>query len=285
MPRPSIAWPARSLAVLGIVAVTAGAVGTPATANPLKSADVTVTVEAPRNILPTGGWSSVSAVVRNVGALPARGARVRLTLPAPFQASELSTSSDWDCEFVAPAGADCVYLRELAPHAEAYPVRLAVGLYGGTVGQPLTGRATVSTPREGNTGNNTDEQVFTIVGEGLIQGVFWHDVNADGVRGTGEPIVDPTQYSVRSVDDEDSYGWSNSFGPYRIQVPAKRYYVEVQVSKSKWRFTRPNVGSDATDSDLVPYSETTYYQYGRFGPFTVDVNRPTVIDVGLVSAS
>ncbi|GIG85213.1 hypothetical protein [Plantactinospora endophytica] len=285
MPRPSILWPVRSLAVLGIVAVTV-AVAAPASANPLKSADVTVTFEAARNILPTDGWSSVSAVVRNAGPVPARGARVTLTMPAPFENYGLSTSSDWDCVHTYPAVSfDCRYLRELAPGAKAEAARITPQLRGATVGQRLTGRATASTPRETNTGNNADEQVFQVVGNGLIEGVFWHDVDADGVREAGEPIVDPVHYVARSVDDEDRYGWSNNFGPYRIQVPAKRYSVEVELSTQRWRFTRPNVGSDATDSDLVPYSETTYYQYGRFGPFTVDVNRPTVIDVGLVATS
>lgn len=281
-----IAWSVKPLVIGGIVAAMLAAVSAPsAAAKPRKRADVSVTIDAPRNILPGDGSSTVSAYVRNIGNAPAAGVRVKLTLPEPFRQSHLSTSADWNCDHITLTEVGCSLIGELAAGAEAYPVTLSASLYGAVAGTSLTAQATVTTTsRESATANNEDSQRFQIVGYGIIQGVYWHDRDADGVRESDEPLVDPMSLSVWSVDDEDLYGFSNSFGPYQLTVPAKRYYVDVELITASWRFTTPNVGDDDADSDPVPYRETAYTQYARVEAFVVDPTRPTTIDVGVVAA-
>ena len=278
--------PARELAIVTTVGVLITGAAAPAMAapRPKNRADVTVALSAPRNILSLMGSStSVTATASNVGNAAAAGVHVTLSLPEPFVATELSTSSDWTCSFVSPGGVACDFNRDLAAGEQAFGIRLSARLTAGSPGQTLTGTSTITTTsRERSTANNAASQLFQIVGDGVIQGVFWHDLDADGVRETGEPIVDPSQLGAWSVDDEDLYGFSNGFGPYRLDVPAKRYYVDVTLWKADWRFTTPNAGDETTDSDLVPFSESSFFIEGRTEVFLVTVEAPTVIDVGLV---
>jgi hypothetical protein len=279
-------WPSRLLTILVTTIITTTAVVAPAVAKPRNRADVTVTINAPRNILPVDGGSTVTAVVRNDGKAPAAGVRVTMTLPDQMPNFGLSTSSEWDCDLLTHTEVGCNHVGPLAAGAEAYGVSLSASVTGATIGVPLTARAAVTTTsRESDTTNNRDTQVFQIVDKGLIQGVYWNDLDADGVREPGEPLVDPMFLGVWSVDDDDLYGFSNGFGPYQLEVPAKRYYVEVTLFTSSWRFTTPNVGDDATDSDPVLYSETSFEQRARVETFTVDPAQPTVIDVGVIATS
>ncbi|MFI7604380.1 SdrD B-like domain-containing protein [Micromonospora sp. NPDC049366] len=248
-------------------------------------ADVTVDVSSERFILPSDGWTSVDAVARNVGTRAAAGVRLVFTLPAPFQISQIATTNAWDCDFATPT-VTCDLVEDLAPGASAPAVNLTGSLYGAPVGTPVDAVAAVSTTTfERRVGNNTGRKQFQIVGKGTLRGVIWNDLDADGIRESGEPLVTGVGLGFWSVDDDDQYGFSNSHdGTYRFDVPAKAYVGRVQLSKSNWRFTTPNVGTnDAVDSDVTQVSETTYTSNGETPVLSVVVGQTATVDIGVVA--
>ncbi|MGW4293100.1 SdrD B-like domain-containing protein [Micromonospora chersina] len=273
--------------VVGLSSALFAAVPAVAAPKPKPAPDVAVDVTAERFILPTDGWTSVDAVARNAGTAPAPGVRLVFTLPAPFQIGQISTSSAWNCDFATPT-VTCDLVDDLAPGASAPAVNLTGYLYGAPVGQPVEAVATVSTTgRETVLDNNTGRKQFQIVGKGTLRGVIWNDLDADGVREAGEPLVTNVGLSFWSLDDDDQYGFSNSYnGTYSLDVPAKRYVGRVQLSKSSWRFTTPNVGADDTvDSDVLQVSETTYTSNGETAVLSVVAGATTTVDIGVVATS
>jgi hypothetical protein len=50
-----------------------------------------------------------------------------------------------------------------------------------------------------------------------------------------------------------------------------------------WRFTTPDVGDDATDSDLAQVSENSVYRIAESAEFTVTAAGTTVVDLGIVA--
>lgn len=276
----SLTLPTALLAGLTGAVVSTG----PASADP-GTANVVVDVTAERHILPTSGWSSVQASVRNTGSAPAAGVRVTLTLPAGLRSFGMESTNSWDCDWASPT-VTCGYLGDLAPGAVERVIRQSVSVEGAPVGATLKVGATgaTSTP-ESSTADNTAARLIRIVASGEIRGRLWNDLNADGIRQANEPPATDVGMSIRSQDDEDSYGFSNNHdGTYRESVPAKRYRIFTDLIRSNWRFTRPDVGSDSTDSDLRPVSETKYSQSGQSPVFTVTPAKPAGYDLGVVAA-
>ncbi|MGC4767323.1 SdrD B-like domain-containing protein [Micromonospora sp. DT46] len=282
----------RSMMSVKMAAAVAAGLGSvvfsvvPAVAAP-KVPDVTVDVTSERFILPSDGWTSVDAVARNAGTKAAAGVRLVFTLPEPFQVGQIATTSAWTCGFTTPT-VTCDLVDDLAPGASAPAVNLTGYLYGAPTGVPVEAVATVSTTTsEQALGNNTDTKQFQIVGKGTLRGVIWNDLDADGIREAGEPLITNVGLSFWSVDDDDQYGFSNSYnGTYRFDVPAKHYVGRVQLYKSSWRFTTPNVGVDDTvDSDVVQVSETTYTSNGETAVLSVVAGETTTVDIGVVANS
>jgi hypothetical protein len=272
--------------VISIITLAGGTVQAAQAAEP--QPDVQVAVTAARHILPTDGWSSVDTTVRNTGDAPASNVRVTITLPAELRYSQLSSSSEWDCTTTGWTNVICDHLGDLAPDTSApYPITLSAYPYQATAGHSVTVSAEVTTSStDADLSNNSASCAITFVANGVINGRIWNDLNANGIREDNEPLLTSVGISFWSVDDEDLYGASNTFdGTFRFTVPAKKYYAEVTVPKSQWRFTQANVGDDATDSDISPYQETTNNRYGRSAEFTVSANGTTTVDVGLVAVS
>jgi hypothetical protein len=108
-------------------------------------------------------------------------------------------------------------------------------------------------------------------------------ISANGVREAGEPAITSAGVSFWSVDDDDQYGSANTHdGSFSFTVPSKKYYAEVQVWRSQWRFTTPDVDDDTTDSDVTQVSEGSYYRTARSPEFTVVVGGTVTVDIGLV---
>jgi Domain of unknown function DUF11 len=270
------------------VAVLAGLCGAlefvePASAD-AGSANVVVTVSAARTILDTSGWSSVDVVVRNDGPAAASGVSVSLTLPAGLRSTRIESTSDWNCDWDSPTIA-CTYLGDLAPGASERAITESADVDGAQPGTTLevVAKATTSTP-ESSSADNTAAQPIRIVPTGVVQGHLFNDLNADGIRQANEPAPG-VGVTVTSQDDEDSYGFANSFGTtYSETVPTKRFKVTTDLYRFNWRLTQPNVGSDDTDSDLQVVSDTQYDEIGASPVFSVTATTPTVVDVGVVAA-
>lgn len=249
--------------------------------------DLRVEVSAPRNVLPVDGWSTVTTTVTNAGTAPAANVRLTITFPDELHSSGWSTSSEWDCtsEPGWPLILTCDHVGELAAGATPYPVYVSAYGHEATAGQVVTVVAEVTTPStDVNPADNSATGAITFVGQGVIDGRFWNDLNANGVREAGEPAITSAGVSFWSVDDEDQYGLSNTHdGSFYFTVPAKKYYAEVQVRRSQWSFTTPNVGDDTTDSDVTQVSEDGYYRTARSPEFTVPVGDTTTVDIGLVA--
>lgn len=270
------------------VAVVAGLSGAVALSGPASadadSANVVVTVSAARNILSASGWSSVVVVVRNDGPAAASGVGVSLTLPAGLRTITTESTSDWNCDWGSPT-LTCTYIGDLAPGASERVIAESVDVEGVQPGTTLdvVATATTSTP-ESSTADNTSTQPIRIVPTGTVQGHLWNDLNADGIRQANEPAPG-IGVSITSQDDEDSYGFGNSFGTtYAETVPTKRFKVTSDLSRFSWRFTKPNVGSDDTDSDLQVVSDTQYDEIGASPVVSVTATTPAQVDVGVVAA-
>lgn len=248
------------------------------------SANLVVTVSAARNILAVSGWSTVDVVVRNDGPAAAAGVSVSLTLPAGLRSSRMESTSDWNCDWGSPT-LTCTYIGDFAPGASGRVISESVELDGVQPGTTLetVATATTSTP-ESSTTDNTAVQAIRVVPTGTIQGHLWNDLNADGIRQADEPAPG-IGVSITSQDDDDGYGFGNSFGTtYSETVPTKRFKVTSDLSRFSWRFTKPNVGSDDTDSDLQVISDTQYDEIGASPVFSVTATTPAVVDVGVVAA-
>lgn len=275
----------RTLSVVAAGLLTLVAAPAAHAAEPLP--DLRVDVSAPRHLLPVDGWSTVSTTVTNTGAAPAADVRLTITFPDQLHSSGWSTSSEWDCASAPgwPMILTCDHVGEIAAGATPYPVTVSAYGHEATVGQAVdvVAEATTSST-DANPADNTGHRAITFLGTGVIDGRFWHDLNANGVREAGEPAITSTGVSFWSVDDEDQYGSSNTHdGSFYHQVPSKRYYAEVQVWRSQWRFTTPDVGADTTDSDVTQVSENSYYRTARSPEFTVPAGERVTVDIGLVA--
>lgn len=249
-------------------------------------ADVVVEVSAPRNILPAGGWTSIYTHVRNIGTAAADNVRFTTTLPPQLRVLGMDTSSEWDCDFSTPGTATCEHVGPLEPGVNPHYLRFTADAgFQPPVGASVTATASVTTTSpESVTDNNHSGAQIRFVGTGAVTGRIWHDLDADGVREPHEPLVDSIGITFRALDDEDWTGFSNTAnGEYWLDLAAKRFQAHVDVSTGSWRFTTPDIGGDATDSDIIPITEDTRNRHGASEIFTVEAGAQRVLDVGVVA--
>lgn len=120
-----------------------------------------------------------------------------------------------------------------------------------------------------------------------MQGNVWNDVNSDGQREPGEPPLNDIT-SIQVINPEDGGGQyiANIFDGFHSfeGVRALPNLIRVTVNGlGPWTFTSPNVGDDATDSDVTKVSETASDITGESAEFTVTAGGVTTIDIGLVA--
>jgi uncharacterized protein DUF11 len=269
--------PTALLAGLAAAFVAAG----PASAD-TDTANVVVEVSAARNILSTSDWSALAVQVRNTGTAPAESVTVTFTQPAGLRTMVFESLSDWTCD--SGTLMTCTHVGAFAPGASDRVVYNTVEVDGASEGSTLeaSASATTATP-ESSTADNAATQLIKIVPTGLVVGHLWNDLNADGVRQANEPAPG-IGVSIDSQDDDDHYGFANSFGvDYRETVTSKHYRITTTLNHYDWRFTSPNVGSDDTDSDLVPVSDGRYSRTGASPVFEVTPGTPVQVDVGVVA--
>lgn len=146
----------------------------------------------------------------------------------------------------------------------------------------VTSEAT-TTSRELSTANNTGQAGVTLVAPGTIRGMVWVDADRDGQRGPGDL---PAGAGSRVFTEDGSEIFDvpvDAEGHYSLAVKPNRYYVEASISVygSIWGFATPNVGDEATDSDVVLVFADEFGAIAESHVFEVTSGSETIIDVGL----
>lgn len=248
-------------------------------------ADIVVTVDAERHILAPFGWSSLDVDVRNDGSAPARDLAVSLALPAGFDSSGMSSTSDWECDWATPV-VTCVHQGDFPAGHSTRVMERSVSASNVAPGDaPVATATATTTSAETSTANNTASRTFTIVGTGTLAGNTWNDLNADGIRQPGEPAATSVSVGIRAIDDYDHGGFANNHDMYwSYTKPAKRYILDVDASAASWRLTTPGTGPEDSDSDFVPTGGSSWQIEGKSDPVTVVAGATTTVDAGFVAA-
>ena len=228
----------------------------------------------------------------NIGGRPAEDVKVRVPLAPTVEPVSLDPDfPGWTCA-VADRVLECT-------RAEPYDViqpynrlRLRMRAGPGTPDGPLTFTVTASTSSpEVTADNNTGEGSTVYVAEGLLSGRAWHDLDRDGQREAGEPHAYGEVGKIELVlEGTEPNSWDtpraylNDFdGTYFARLKPGRYVVYVYLrTASTVDFTTPDVGADATDSDIVTSVRDYWNPMGLSATVEVRDGAETVVDIGLV---
>jgi hypothetical protein len=272
------------LVVLVVAGVTAALVPVgPAAARP-RRADLAITnmVAGPAEVL-MGEIIGIGVTVANVGTRVTDTVTVYVTLPPTLQPpSPGGLGYPWSCDALAP-GWRCIYHEPLAP-GEVAEAQVHGKVVGGMPGDVLTVTAeATTTSRELSTANNTGQAGVTLIEPGTIRGTVWSDADRDGQREPGEW---PAGAGIRAFTEDGSGIFDvpvDAEGHYSLAVKPNRYYVEASISVygGIWGFTTPNVGDEATDSDVVLVLADEFGAIAESHVFAVASGSEAVIDVGL----
>jgi SdrD B-like domain/Domain of unknown function DUF11 len=273
------------LLVLMVSGVTAALVPVgPAAARP-RRADLAITgmVAGPAQVL-MGEIMGIGVTVANVGTRVADTITVSVTLPPTLQPPNPGgLGFPWSCDAFAP-GWRCIHHEPLAPGEVADELQVHGKVVGGAPGDVLTVTAEATTSsRELSTINNTGQAGVTVIEPGTIRGTVWVDTDRDGQREPGEY---PAGAGIRAFTEDGNEIFEapvDREGHYSLAVKPNRYYVEASISTygSVWGFTGPNVGDEATDSDVVLVFADEFGASAESHVFEVTGGTETVIDVGL----
>jgi Domain of unknown function DUF11/SdrD B-like domain len=277
------------LAVLVVSGVATALVPVGPAAARSRRADLAVTgmVAGPAQVL-MDEIVGIGVTVTNVGTRVAESVTVHVTLPATLQPpSPGGLGFPWSCDALAP-GWRCTH-GPLAPGQSADELQVNARVVGGTPGDVLTVTAEASTTsRELSIANNTGQASVTLIGPGTIRGTAWIDADRDGQREPGEPAAPGFGLWEVRVLTEDGSGEIlpvevDAEGHYSLAVKPNQYLVEVTIGVHAlaWDFTTPNVGDEATDSDVVPVFADEFSSIARSHVFEMVSGSETVIDIGL----
>jgi hypothetical protein len=272
--------------VLSGVAAALVPVG-PAAARP-RRADLAITgmVAGPAQVL-MGEIVGIGVTVANVGTRVADAVTVQVTLPATLQPpSPGGVGFPWSCDALT-SGWRCTH-GPLAPGQVADELQVHGKVVGGAPGEVLTVTAEASTTsRELSTANNTGQASVNLIAPGTIRGTAWIDDDRDGQREPGEPAAPGFgQWGVRVFTEDGSESFDvpvDAEGHYSLAVKPNRYFVEVTINvfALSWDFTTPNVGDEASDSDVVPVFADEFSSVAHSHMFEVTGDSETIIDIGL----
>jgi hypothetical protein len=159
----------------------------------------------------------------------------------------------------------------------------------GTPDGPLTFTATASMAgEEPNTDNNTASGGTTYVAEGAVRGLAWRDLDGDGQRAAGEPIASWDIGRILFILEGTTPTWDTPIGyindrngDYRQRLKPGRYVVEVDAYGGVV-FTNPDVGDDATDSDITQTGAYWDHVTGRSAVVEVVDGGEVAVDIGVV---
>lgn len=151
--------PFRAVLTAGVL-VSAGALLLPATPAVAVSAKADLAITAavgPAELPPTGGVTTLTVGLRNIGSRPSKDAEVRLTLPAgaTFPGDGVLIPEGWTCN---PLEASCIHTPVAAGEAAA-DLSIPFLVPAGTEGETVAYIATVSTESDSSAANNVAQAV------------------------------------------------------------------------------------------------------------------------------
>lgn len=228
----------------------------------------------------------------NVGGSPAENVKVRLPLPPTVHMASLDPQfPGWTCKLVDETADRAVECAREGSYDITQPyneLRLQMTAGPGTPDGPLTFTATASTTStEETTENNTAQGSTVYVAEGVMTGHGWIDTDRDGQRDADEPNAYGRIGKIEFVLEGTTASWDvprallDADGTYSIRLKPGRYVAYVYLQDYvPYTFTTPDVGDDATDSDVID-STGGYYNHGWSAVVEVKDADQSVVDIGL----
>ncbi|SCL16818.1 hypothetical protein GA0070624_1133 [Micromonospora rhizosphaerae] len=229
----------------------------------------------------------------NIGGSPAENVKVRVPLAPTVQMASLDPEfPGWTCAVVDETADRAVECAREGAYDISQPynrLRLRMTAGPGTPDGPLTFTATASTTStEETTENNTAQGSTVYVAEGIMTGHAWIDTDRDGQRDADEPGAYGKIGRIEFVLEGTRPSWDvptaslNENGIYSTRLKPGRYVANVYLQDGvPYSFTTPDVGDDATDSDIVG-STGGYYNRGWSAVVEVKDAEQTFVDIGLV---
>lgn len=206
----------------------------------------------------TGDSISIAASVRNAGPRESGPVTVTVALPAGLEAEPVEVDPAWTCS-ISVTSWTCTHAG-IGRGEVAEALVVGAKVVGGMPGDVLVATASAQTTgRELRTDNNSGQASVKVVGPAVISGVVWNDLDRDGQREAGEPPISSGPEGVQvlrlipqGIDPLPTVdGVVAADGTYSFTVRPGQYVLQVWVDDSLFMFSPPNVGDDATDSDLV----------------------------------
>jgi hypothetical protein len=260
-----------------------------------RAADITVNSVSvvPNYQVKANEQFDVYVEVDNVGGSPAENVKVRVPLAPTVQMASLDPEfTGWTCAVVDETADRAVECAREGAYDIAQPynrLRLRMTAGPGTPDGPLTFTAAASTTTtEETTENNTAQGSTNYVTEGVMTGHAWIDTNRNGQRDADEPNAYGKIGKIEFVLEGTQPGWdvprgylNDRDGSYFTRLKPGRYVANVYLQDGvPYGFTTPDVGDDATDSDIVG-STGGYYNRGWSAVVEVKDAGETVVDIGL----
>ncbi|MGN9916191.1 SdrD B-like domain-containing protein [Micromonospora palomenae] len=235
-----------------------------------------------------GDWVKHPMHVANAGTRTAEDVHVRVVAQAGllWGVGDQSDPS-WQCTTVVERQEwECV-TGPLAPGEQTKVLSFSGQVPpGGQPGDPLPVTVTVSTstPDEDQWGN-VHEGGYVYGTPAYLTGRVWLDADADGQRDADEGTA-PTGELSLSVQPADSFARSvtvNADGTYRLALHDGQYQLLAGLAPITHRFTTPDAGDDAIDSDVVLTYDTPEWQEAQSEQVFLAQGDEKVLDIGLVS--
>ena len=245
-----------------------------------------------------GGTVYFQIDVHNVGAGGAPYAVVDLPVPANVDPVSPSTGSEgWDCSFGQDVVTGVRYWGcshgPLAAGEAASTLVLFGRVTAGSPGDAVQFTATARPAElEENTANNSATAAVGVVAAGTIRGLVWSDWDANGQRSADELGVSSGYYGVQQLvfvpqapapgDPASIEAEVDQNGRYAVALKPGQYVVQVWVNVDYYTFTTPDVGDDATDSDIVSVQTDPYRAIGSCAIIEVAGGGDVTVDAGLL---
>ncbi|MEU4554076.1 hypothetical protein [Micromonospora violae] len=240
----------------------------------------------------------VGVVVENLSDQPAEDVRVRLMLAPTVRPTTGGGAGnpDWTCAPGQEADSGVWYWecqRDAVYRGEYHYLPLDVTAGAGTPAGQLTLTAAVTSANpDTDQANNTRSAMTSYLPQGTVRGTAWYDEDRDGQRDAGEPLIgyDPPVNPLTFIPEGESpIGAPTSgvsiYGSYERALPPGRYVVRAGLTYG-WLPTTPDVGDDATDSDVTLVSESPYNApYADSVLVEVVDGGVVTIDIGVVPAT